>query len=109
LLGVVIIATKSLSTSPDGRLSVSTIIFVIALTFSARYSVSSGEAERNAVAHSAAMYSTSDFGSSEHAGSASLAVSSVVRTQPIRELHVMLLPTFELLPHPPDHQTSSSD
>jgi hypothetical protein len=37
MVGGTIIATKSVSTSPDGLIPMSIIIFVIALTFSARY------------------------------------------------------------------------
>jgi hypothetical protein len=42
-----IIATKSVSTSPDGLIPISIIIFVIALTFSARYGASAEDAEPN--------------------------------------------------------------
>src|SRR6516165_8501624 len=54
--------TKSVSTSPDGLMPMSIIIFVIALTFSARYGASLAGAEPNAFAQIAEMYSASDRG-----------------------------------------------
>jgi hypothetical protein len=63
-----IMATKSRSTSPEGVMPMSTIIFDMAVTLSVRNGISALEASRKCAAQIAAIYSASDCDFSEQAG-----------------------------------------